>query len=142
MGILLFVRCIRYVITVTERVVCTRMRGEAEEEEAAASLLFPSRGSFGLLLSLSLSSTRPPLFLSLGRSRELKSLSRSQPSSLCHCESFRVRLRATDYRNQPVPVPVYRPANYNHRFERRHFLVFELIREDGCLLASSTRIYG
>lgn len=55
MGILLFVRCIRYVITVTERVVCTRMRGEAEEEEeeeAAASLLFPSRGSFGLLLSL------------------------------------------------------------------------------------------
>lgn len=132
MGILLFVRCIRYVITVTERVVCTRMRGEAEEEEEEAASL----------LSLSLS---PPLVLpSFSRlaARGSKSVSRSQPSSLCHCESFRVRLRATDYRNQPVPVPVYRPANYNHRFERRHFLVFELIREDGCLLASSTRIYG
>lgn len=35
----------------------------------------------------------------------------AEPSraSLCHRESFRVRLRAADYRNQSVPVPVYRP---------------------------------
>lgn len=136
MGILLFVRCIRYVIIVTERVVCTRMRGEEEEEEEA-SLLFPSRffrpPSLRLSPPYSLSHSSPP-FLARPLEGPSRFLARSHRPYATECESFRVRLRATDYRNQPVPVPVYRPTNYNHRFERRHFLVFELIREDASLL--------
>lgn len=113
--------------------VARRRRRRRRWRPAFSSL----RGSFVLLRSLSLSffHSSPP-FLAWPLEGSSLSVSRSQPSSLCHCEceSFRVRLRATDYRNQPVPVPVYRPTNYNHRFERRHFLVFELIREDASLL--------
>lgn len=113
------------------RACVARRRRRRKRRPAFSSL----RGSFVLLLPLFLSLPLVPSFSRLA-ARGTKSVSRSQPSSLCHCEceSFRVRLRAADYRNQPVPVPVYRPTNYNHRFERRHFLVFELIREDASLL--------
>lgn len=45
-------------------------------------------------------------------------------------ESFRVRLRATDYRNQAVSGSGISTANYNHRFlyPVRHFLVFMPLR--------------
>lgn len=75
--------------------LCTRMRGEE------ASLLFPSQlfplsfGRFHRFLPF-------PCFA-------VGSPSLSLAESLCYCESFRARLRATDYRNQTVPVPVYRP---------------------------------
>lgn len=39
-----------------------------------------------------------------------------RPGFLRYRESFRVRLRATDYRNQTIPGSGISTANYNHRF--------------------------
>lgn len=54
------------------------------------------------------------------------------PGFLRYRESFRVRLRATDYRNQATPGSGISTANYNHRFLLvRHFLVFMPLRTRG-----------
>jgi len=67
-----------------------------------------------LVLSLAVSSAlfRSPARLLRARGAPLLDV----PGFLRYRESFRVRLRATDYRNQATPGSGISAANYNHRF--------------------------
>jgi len=97
----------------------------AHAYRSSSSLLFPSRF---LASSSSSSSTNlftpssssvsfyhsqcPPRLLLRARGAPLLNVS----GFLRYRESFRVRLRATDYRNQATPGSGISTANYNHRF--------------------------
>jgi len=63
---------------------------------------FPPPLSLSLSLAVSLYYSRYPLLL--------------VPRPASYRESFRVRLRATDYRNQAISGSGISTANYNHRF--------------------------
>lgn len=78
-----------------------------------------------LALSLAMSSTlfrnsgvssfsRPVARVALAATLPLRRF--SPASCVVYRESFRVRLRATDYRNQAIPGSGISTANYNHRF--------------------------